>query len=492
MTARGWVRGLGLIGMLAAGIVGMGGLAGGRGLGAMEEAKGAAKDQARDGAAGAGWVEAYREAAGRIVGAALVERRAWERLAYLCDHFPRRLSGSERLEGAVRWATERMRADGLENVRAEPVMVPHWVRGEETAELLEPVRRPLMILGLGGSIGTPPEGITAPVAVVGSFDELEALGDGARGKIVLFDAPYTGYGETVQYRITGASRAAKHGAVAALVRSVTPVSLGTPHTGMMVYGEGAPKIPAAAITIEDAAALHRMQARGEPVRVRLRMGAKTLPDAPSANVLAEWRGWEKPNEVVLLGGHLDAWDVGTGAHDDGGGCVASWEAVRLLKELGLRPRRTLRVVLFTNEENGTRGALGYRDAHAAELADHVLAVETDSGVYSPTGFGFTGSPEALARLREIGRLLDGIGAGQVKAGGGGADVAPLIEKGVPGAGLEVDGRHYFDIHHTNADTMDKVDPAELARCVATLAVMGYVVADMPERLPRAGSGERAD
>jgi carboxypeptidase Q len=427
---------------------------------------------------------AYREAAGRILGAALVDRSAWDRLAFLCDHFPGRLCGSTALEAAIAWAVATMKADGLELVRAEPVMAPRWVRGEEHAELLEPVRRALPILGLGGSIGTPPEGIVAPVVVVSHFEELEAFGDGARGKIVLYNAPFTDYGATVQYRVEGPSRAAWHGAVAVLVRSVTPVSLGTPHTGGLRYAPIAPQIPAAAVTVEDAESLHRMQRRGESLRVRLRMGAQNLPDTPSANVIAEWRGWEKPGEVILIGGHLDAWDVASGAHDDGGGCIATWEAARLLKRLDLRPRRTIRVVLFTNEENGTRGGFGYRDAHEAELPGHLLAIEADSGVYSPTGFGFSGTPEALRMVQEIGSLLAGIGAGTVTQGGGGVDIGPIMEKGVPGMALHVDGLRYFEIHHTAADTMDKVDPAELARCVAAMAVMTYVVADLPEPLPR--------
>jgi carboxypeptidase Q len=427
---------------------------------------------------------AYQEAAGRILGAALVDRSAWHRLAFLCDHFPGRLCGSPALEAAIEWAAAAMQADGLEAVHTEPVMAPHWVRGEEQAELIEPVRRALPILGLGGSVGTPAGGIAATVVVVSCFEELDALGDGARGKIVLYNAPFIDYGSTVQYRVDGPSRAAWQGAVAVLVRSVTPVSLGTPHTGGLRYAPIAPQIPSAAVTVEDAETLHRMQRRGESLRVRLRMGARNLPDVPSANVVAEWRGWETPGEVVLIGGHLDAWDVAAGAHDDGGGCIATWEAARLLKRLDLRPRRTIRVVLFTNEENGTRGGLGYRDAHEAELADHLLAIEADSGVYNPTGFGFSGSSEALATVREIGSMLTGMGAGRVTEGGGGVDIGPIMARGVPGMGLHVDGRRYFEIHHTAADTIDKVDPAELARCVAALAVMSYVVADLPKPLPR--------
>jgi carboxypeptidase Q len=425
---------------------------------------------------------AYRETVARIIEAALADRGAWDRLAFLSDHYPRRLSGAATLVGAITWATRQMQQDGLESVRAEKVMVPHWVRGRESAEILEPARHPLVMLGLGGSVATPPGGITADVLVVTSFEELDARGSAVRGKIVLYDVPFTTYGATVQYRVRGASRAARHGAIAILLRSVGPRSLRTPHTGTLQYDTGVPRIPAAAVTLEDAAMMTRMQQRGETIRVRLTMGARMLPDAPSANVIGELRGREKPEEVVLIGGHLDSWDVGTGSTDDGGGCIATWEAVRLLRRLELRPRRTIRVVLFTNEENGGRGAQGYRDAHRDALKQHVVAMESDSGVARPLGFGLTGNPKALAAVREIATLLAGIGAGRVTEGGGGADVAPLGAAGVPTMGLTVDESHYFDIHHTPADTMDKIDPAELARCVAAVAVMAYAIADMPQRL----------
>jgi carboxypeptidase Q len=424
----------------------------------------------------------YAGAAGRILGAALVDRTAWERLAYLCDHYPRRLCGAAALEGAIGWAASEMTADGLENVRAEPVMTPHWVRGRESAQLLEPVPHPLAMLGLGGSVGTPPEGIAAEALVVESLDALAAAGEAARGKIVLFNAPFVSYGETVPYRVHGAARAARQGAVAALVRSVGPGGLYTPHTGGMRYEEGVPEIPAAAVTIEDAEMLHRMQRRGERPRVRLTMEARTLPDAPSANVMAEVRGRELPEEIVLIGGHLDAWDVGAGAMDDGGGCVATWEAARQLLQLGLRPRRTVRVVLFTNEENGTRGAYGYREAHREELPGHVLALEADAGMGRPLGFGLTAAPEGLALAHGLAPLLNGLGADQIVEGGGGVDVNPLLEFGVPTMGLRNDDRLYWQIHHTAADTLDKIDPADLARSVAAIAVMAYVVAEMPGSL----------
>jgi carboxypeptidase Q len=430
--------------------------------------------------------EQYRERAGRIIGAALTSDHAYRRLAYLTDRIGNRLSGSENLRRAIEWAEAEMKRDGLDNVRRERVMVPHWVRGAESAELIQPERRQLRMLGLGGSVATPPEGITAEAVVVRSFAELESLGERVRGKIVVYNVPFTTYGATVQYRGAGASRAARYGAVAALVRSITPVSLQSPHTGSLRYAEDQPRIPAAAITIEAAELLQRMQERGERPVVRLRMEARFMPDAESANLIAELRGTEKPEEIVLVSGHFDSWDVGQGAHDDGGGCIAAWEAARLLKELNLRPRRTIRVVLYTNEENGLRGGVAYRDAHRAELRNHVLAIESDSGVYRPVGFGLAqgAPPQARSDAREILRLLAGLRADRLGADGGGADIGPIMAEGVPGMSLDVDGTHYFDIHHTEADTLDKVDPQEFAACVAAMAVMAYVVADMPERLDR--------
>ena len=252
----------------------------------------------------------------------------------------------------------------------------------------------------------------------------------------------------------------------------------------MIYDETQPKIPAAAITIEGAELLQRMHDRGERMTLRLKMEARFLPDAESANVIAEIKGSEKPDEVVLVSGHFDSWDVGQGAHDDGGGCIIAWEAVRLLKELGLRPRRTIRVVLYTNEENGLRGGNAYRDAHRAELSKHILAIESDSGVYRPEGLGLaaTAPPQARANLQAIVKLLAGIGADRIAENGGGADIGPIMREGVVGASLDVEGSRYFDIHHTPADTLDKIDPKDLALCVATMAVVAYTVADAPQGL----------
>ena len=431
-------------------------------------------------------ISEYADEADRIIAAALDDSAAYARLGELVDGFGPRFSGTPNLERAIDWILDEMKSDGLENVRGEHVMVPRWVRGEESATLLEPHVREMPILGLGGSVATPAGGITAPVLVVSSFDDLTARAAEAKDRIVVFNVPFTSYGQTVRYRSGGASAGAKVGALASLVRSVTPHSMQTPHTGSMSYDTAVARIPTAAITVEDAMMLQRMQDRGETPVIRLVMSAETLPDAPSRNVVAEIRGSELPDEVVVLGGHIDSWDVGQGAMDDGGGCVAAWEAVRLLKELGLRPRRTVRVVLWTNEENGLRGGRAYAEMHADDVANHVLAIESDGGVFKPTGFGFSGTDEAFEIVKQIGTLLDDIDAGDIQRGGGGADIGPLMREGVPGMGLDVDGTRYFWYHHTDADTLDKLDPREVALSAAAMAVMAYVAADLPERIPFGG------
>jgi carboxypeptidase Q len=428
------------------------------------------------------WLDDYREPSNRIIAESLSSSFAWERLALLGDTFGHRLSGSRALEGAIHWAIAEMKKDGLENIRAEPVKVPHWVRGRESAEIVSPHPSTLAMLGLGNSVGTPPAGIEAEILVVRSFAGLDAAGPEVKGKIVVFNAPFTNYNETVLYRASGPSRAAALGAVAVLVRSVGPPGLRTAHTGALRYTETDPKIPAAAISVEDAERLQRMQARGTKVRARLKMEAKFLPDADSANVIAELRGRERPDEVVVVSGHFDSWDVGTGSTDDGGGCVVTWEALRLMKRLNLRPRRTVRVVLFTNEENGLAGGHAYLERYRSQLAQHVLMLESDDGVFRPTGFGFTGSASGRTTVQQIATLLRGIGADTIGASGGGADIAPAVEAGaIPAMSLEVDG-NYFLIHHTEADTVDKIDPKDMAKASAAIAVLAYVVADMPERL----------
>lgn len=431
------------------------------------------------------WLTPYRPDAERLIHAATADHFAWERLAELTDTYGARLTGSANLTRAIAWAVETMKKDGLENVRTEKVMAPQWVRGQESAVIVDPPEHPITMLGLGGSVATPPEGIEADVMVVSSMDELQKRSSEARGRIVLFDVPFTTYGETVQYRGNGARRAAEHGAVAVLVRSVGPIGLRTPHTGGMQYGDASTRIPAAAIAVEDAQRIHRIVNRGRQVRVRLKMESHFEADVESANVIGEIRGRERPGEIVLVGCHFDSWDPATGASDDAVGCVVTWEALRLMNKLGIRPRRTVRLVLFTNEENGLRGGTAYRDTHASEAADHVLAIESDSGVFAPARLAFTGPESARRIIADIATLLAGIDMHGVSPGGGGADIGPIAELGkVPMMAYAGDSTRYFTIHHTPADTVERIAPEEVSKAAASLAVMSYVVAEMPERLPK--------
>jgi hypothetical protein len=442
----------------------------------------------------------YRATADRLINAALADNDGYAKLAYLCDRIGNRLSGSVSLPRAIAWAEETMKRDGLSNVRTIPVKVPHWVRGAESASLVAPENRALHMLGLGMSVATPPGGITGEVVVVTDFDELARLGrPGVAGKIVLYNEDYKGYGQTSIYRTGGPSRAAALGAIAVLVRSVTPLAMQIPHTGTLTYDEAQPKIPAAAVSVEDALMIARFAAQRIPVKVHLEMTAHMEADADSFDVMGEIPGREHPEEVVVLGGHIDSWDVGRGAQDDGSGIIASLEAVALIKKLGLQPRRTLRVVFWVNEENGGRGGEAYRAWVGDRLVNHVAAIEMDGGAEAPRGFGYgaggggrRGRAEqaalsaaeqgSMVRLQAIGKLLDKIGAGEIAAGGGGSDIAPLTRDGVPSLGLRTVGTHYFDWHHTEADTLDKVDPEDFRKNIATLAVMSYVLADMDGRI----------
>ncbi|NQV36710.1 MAG: M20/M25/M40 family metallo-hydrolase [Candidatus Marinimicrobia bacterium] len=417
-----------------------------------------------------------RETSRALQAVALADTTAFERLAELCDTFGHRLSGSQSLEDAIDWILTEMEADGFDNAHGESVMVPHWVRGNEELHMLEPWEENLAILGLGGSIGTPEEGITAEVIAVSDFEELARRKDEVLGKIVVYNAPFTSYGKTVTYRYRGAIEAAKYGAVASLIRSVTPKSLNTPHTGGMTYADTVKKIPQAAITVEAAEMLHRMTKRGQAPKLHLKMEGQTLPDTESRNIVLEIRGSEKPDEIIVMGGHTDSWDVGQGAMDDASGCVASWEALRLIKTLGLKPKRTIRVVFWTNEENGLRGGKAYAEDHKDE--NHILAIETDGGVFAPEGFGFTGPDDMREKLQQIASLLEPLGAGKIFDSGGGADISPLTNAGVPGMGLRVDGSTYFWYHHTAADMMTMLDRDEFNKCVAALAIMAYSVSEM--------------
>ena len=432
----------------------------------------------------------YREDVERIVAEGLRNGRAFELLTELCTKAPHRLAGSQGAARAVDWAEETMKALGFENVRREACTVPHWERGEvQTLSVATPGSArstPLPILALGGSVGTPVEGITADVVEVHSLDELRELGEAARGKIVFFNrpmdpsvAPFRAYGGAVDQRSSGAVEAAKVGALAAVVRSMTMRLDDNPHTGAMRPAD----VPGVAISTLGADRLSKLLAEG-PVRLTLKLDCRKLEDTPSANVIGELVGSEHPDEVVVVSGHLDAWDVGQGAHDDGAGCVHAIEAVRLLKALDLRPRRTLRVIMYMNEQYGMSGAIAYRDTHEAKLEHHVLALESDRGGYTPRGFTTDAQAPILARLQEVAALLEPYNVGTMKPGGGGVDIGPLGEFGVPLVGYLPDDQRYFDLHHSERDTLAEIHPRELQLGAACIAALVYVVADLAEPWPR--------
>jgi carboxypeptidase Q len=425
----------------------------------------------------------------RFVTAALATTSAYDNLEELTDDIGARPSGSANAAAAVKWATERFRSWGIA-VRNEKVMVPHWVRGVETASLVSHRDQKIVLTALGNSIGTPAEGITADVIELTSFDELATLGrKNIAGKIVFFHVPmdmekvrnhraFDAYSEAVAYRGIGPSRAAEYGAKAVVIRSVASASLRTPHTGSLRYDEKQPKIPAAAMTIEDALLVHRLLAKGEKVRMHLTLTPRFLPDVESANVVAEIRGSEKPDEIVLLGAHLDSWDLGTGAIDDGAGVAMVMETMRLLKELGIQPKRTIRAVLYMNEENGLRGGRQYAIDHKAELPKHVAAIETDAGGAAPTGFSTTLKGDALTALEGRTSALARVTAARFETSEEtGADTSFLTAAGVPGFGLVPEPLHYFDYHHTPADTLDKIDPKELAADTAAIGALALAISE---------------
>jgi len=410
-------------------------------------------------------------------------------LTDLVDHVGSRLSGSSGADAAVAWAGESFAALGL-IVRKEPVLVPVWVRGVESGEILaSPGRRaePLALTALGGSPGTPAKGLEADVVEVSSLSELQGRGGAVRGKIVLFNhsmsvpSDYRRFGEL---RNKGPALASTLGAVGALVRSLATASLRSPHTGATQFKEGEAPIPSAALSVEDAQLLHRLLASG-PVRVRITLGCRILPDRLSANVVADLRGRELPDEIVLLGAHLDSWDLAVGAQDDGAGVALVIETARLIAALAERPRRTIRFVLFMNEENGLRGGKTYALAHGPELALHVAAMELDAGAGRPLGVALTAGPGAASLVETWLPPLVPLGAGTLlPEAAGGADLSPLASARVPLVTVVQDSARYFDIHHSAADTLDKVEPEAFARASAAVAWVTYALANSEAVLPR--------
>ncbi len=430
--------------------------------------------------------------------AALTDDYAWQQLAHLTENIGPRPAGSTQAQAAVEYVAEELRTLGLD-VRLEPATVTHWVRGEEKAELVEfpgqvlQIPQRIVLTALSGSSATPPEGITAEVVVVHSFAELTVLGhDKVAGKIVLFNVvfderkalaghAFQAYGEAVVYRGRGAKAAAELGAVASLIRSVGGADYRLPHTGW----SSPAGIPAAALAAEDADLVEQLAAQGR-VRMHLTLTPQRLPDTTGYNVVADLKGSEHPEQIIVVSGHLDSWDLGRGAIDDGAGVAISMATAQLIQRLHLRPRRTLRVIAWMDEENGGGGHEGYAKAHATEMGNHVAAIESDAGAGHPLGYAMKLSPAAITALRPLVDVLRPVGATifEPTEHSPGSDIDPLVEAGVPGIGIMQDGRKYFDYHHTAADTLDKVNPQELRENTAAMAVMGYALAAMPEALPR--------
>ncbi|KAL5008385.1 hypothetical protein ScPMuIL_013966 [Solemya velum] len=432
-------------------------------------------------------VSKYQDIANKIIDLAVhgsAQNQTYNRLAYMTDRFGNRIAGSRNLEHAIDYMLARLTEDGLENVHGEDVMVPHWVRGKESAMIIEPRRHPMAILGLGSSIATPSSGIKAEALVVKSFDELHKKASQAKGKIIVYNQDYHGYGTSVKYRRLGATEAAKVGGVASLIRSVTPFSINSPHTGQQDYGSNVTKIPTACITVEDAEMLYRMSNRGEKIVIHLKMSAKNLPPAKSRNTVAEIVGSKYPEQVVLVSGHFDSWDVGEGAMDDGGGAFISWQTLTLIRRLGLRPKRTLRMVLWTAEEQGGVGGRAYYERHKSNLKNMDLVMESDVGTFTPLGLKLTANKQATAVMKEVMKLLKAINASQLSTDGSETDITRWVENGVPGASLLNQNEKYFYFHHTNGDTMTVLDPHQLDLCAAVWAVVSFTVADLCEMLPR--------
>src|SRR5881275_3310319 len=433
--------------------------------------------------------------------AALNSDYAYKQVAHLANNIGPRLSGSAQSAKSVQYVASELKALGCE-VQLERVMVPHWVRGEETAALAqfpgqaENTTQKIVLCALGASVATPADGITADVIAVRSFDELKALPrDKVAGKIVLFNYPFDkqmaaegrggdAYGEAVLYRGDGPSAAARQGAVACLIRSVGGADYRLPHTGQTKYADDAPKIPAGAVTAEDADLIVDLVRQG-PVKMKLILTPQQLPDVESYNVIGDIKGSEHPEQVIVVSGHLDSWDLGTGAIDDGAGVAVSMEAANLIQKLHLKPKRTIRVIAWMNEENGEAGSKQYAKDHGKEWPNHFAAMETDLGAGHPVGINIKGKPEVKKMLAPVADILQQSGAGMLSlVEHCGADIGPMEKASVPAFSPIQDSRFYFNYHHTAADTLDKIVPKELAENSAVVAVLAYALANMDQPLPR--------
>jgi carboxypeptidase Q len=437
----------------------------------------------------------------RLQQAALTSDYAYRQVAHLSNNIGPRLTGSAQAAKSVEYVASELKAIGCE-VQLERVLAPHWVRGEETAALVQfpgqaaNTTQKIVLCALGPSVATPPSGIEAEVIVVRNFDELKSLPrEKVAGKIVLFNFPFDkqmaaegrggeAYGEAVVYRADGPSAAARQGAVACLIRSVGGADYRLPHTGQTDYAMDAPKIPAGAVTAEDADLIADLVRQG-PVRMKLVLSPQTLPDVESANVIGDIKGTEHPEQVIIVSGHLDSWDLGTGAIDDGAGVAVSMEAANLIQKLHLKPKRTIRVIAWMNEENGLAGSKQYEKDHEKEWMNHFAAMETDGGAGHPLGINIKAKPEVKKTLAPVAAILQGSGAGMLSlVEHCGADIGPMEKAGVPAFSPIQDSRFYFNYHHTAADTLDKIVPKELAENSAVVAVLAYALANMEQPLPR--------
>jgi hypothetical protein len=424
----------------------------------------------------------------KIYDEALANGQSYEMLEYLTTRIGHRLSGSPQAAAAVEWTRQQMEQLGFDTVFLQPVMVPHWVRGEkEVVRLINSSTYgslELHSLALGNSVGSGPQGVSAEIVEVQNFDELDKLGKaGIQGKIVFFNRPmdpklihtFQAYGGAVNQRGQGASRAAAYGAVAVLVRSMASNNDDVPHTGSLRYDPNQPQIPAVAISTNDANLLSDVLKKEGSARVYLETHCEMLPDILSCNVIGEIRGTQNKEEYIVVGGHLDSWDVGQGAHDDGSGCVQAIEAVRILKNLNYKPKHSIRAVMFMNEENGLRGGREYA-AQASTLGQpHIAAIESDAGGFTPRGFTITGNEAQTAKLKSWGQWLAPYGLHDLGSPGGGADIGPLRESGTVLFGLRPDSQRYFNYHHTEEDTFDKIDKRELELGAAAMSALIYLI-----------------
>lgn len=430
--------------------------------------------------------QTHTEIALHLKNKGLQDPMAYELLKDLTSNIGHRLSGSKNFEEAVQWGKKELVKAGADSVWLEPVTIPHWVRGIEIASALIGTNKKeeLAICALGGSIGTPKNGIQASVIEVKSFEDLKQLGEKAKGKIIFYNRSFDrtkvntfeAYSGAVDQRSKGAIEAAKVGAVAVIVRSMTNTIDKVPHTGMMSYNDTVPKIPAAAVSTEDADLLSGHLKNGQKVSIHLQLGCKTLSDVQSYNVIGQIRGTERPDEIILVGGHLDSWDKGTGAHDDGSGVAHSIEVIRLLKSLPERPKRTIRVVLFANEENGLKGGKAYAARLQNKNEKHLAAIESDAGGFLPIGFGVTTDSAKFTKIKSYSSYLEIIGAERISKGGGGADISTLESYGTALIGLNLNSQRYFDYHHSDHDTIDKVHPRELELGAIAIAILSWVIA----------------